>query len=464
MTTTSPCYHETTVEVTGDPLDVVARLAEAGPHAEHVVYEKGGQFAYAGGVLDEVVLDRDGARSTDLALPWDGRPLDLVRTLLARMPLRGWRAYGWAAFELAYAKDGDRDRIGGQRLAHLILPRSEVRIAGGTARIRAVDPAEADVLAELIAASRPLGPSRPRPVDVRAGDVRPGEAQPRDVRAGGVWAGGGRGYRAAVARVLGDIHANRVRKAILSRVVELADDIDLAATYVLGRRGNTPARSFLLRMGGVEVAGFSPEVVVSVSAGGEVISQPLAGTRALSDDEALNEHYRAELLSDAKEVYEHAISVKVCNDELLAVCEPGSVHVRELMTVKRRGSVQHLASQVGGLLARGLDSWDAFAAVFPAVTASGVPKEAAYCTIRRHESEPRGLYGGAVMTVDDSGELDAALVLRSVHRDGSRTWLRAGAGIVEQSTPDQEFEETCAKLDSVARFLVPARKAGDDRL
>lgn len=436
MTTTSPCYHETAVEVTGDPLDVVARLAEAGPHAEHVVYEKGGQFAYAGGVLDEVVLDRDGARSTDLALPWGGRPLDLVRTLLARVPLRGWRAYGWVAFELAYAKGGERDRIGGQRLAHLILPRSEVLIAGGTARIRAVDPAEADVLAELVATSRAVAPPRPRPVDVRDVD--------------------GRGYRAAVARVLGDIHADRVRKAILSRVVELADDVDFAATYVLGRRGNTPARSFLLRMGGVEAAGFSPEVVVSVSAGGEVVSQPLAGTRALSDDEALNERHRAELLCDAKEVYEHAISVKVCNDELLAVCQPGSVHVRELMTVKRRGSVQHLASQVGGLLAPGLDSWDAFAAVFPAVTASGVPKEAAYATIRRHESEPRGLYGGAVMTVDDSGALDAALVLRSVHRDRDRTWLRAGAGIVEQSTPDREFEETCAKLDSVARFLVPA--------
>ncbi|UVS79532.1 salicylate synthase [Actinokineospora sp. UTMC 2448] len=433
MTTTSPCYHETTVPVTADPLDVVVRLAEAGPDDDYVVYEKDGAFTYAGGVLAEVTVDRHGGRLGDTALPWNGRPLELVRALLATLPMPGWRAYGWAAFELAYASD--RDRLGDQRLAHLMVPRGEVRVADGRARIRAVDPTQVAVLADVVAASRPLAVPCPRPVNVRAVD--------------------GHRYRAAVADVLGDIRANLVQKAILSRVVELGA-VDLAATYALGRRANTPARSFLLRMDGVEAAGFSPEVVVSVAADGEVVSQPLAGTRPLTGDENLNEHYRTELLSDVKEIHEHAISVKLCHDELLAVCAPRSVHLRDLMTVKRRGTVQHLASHVGGLLAPGRDAWDAFAAVFPAVTASGVPKEAAYAAIRRHEPEPRGLYAGAVMTVDASGELDAALVLRSIHRHHGRTWLRAGAGIVAQSTPDREFAETCAKLDSVARFLVPA--------
>jgi salicylate synthase len=223
---------------------------------------------------------------------------------------------------------------------------------------------------------------------------------------------------------------------------------------VLGRRRNTPARSFLLRMDGLEAAGFSPEIVVAVGEDGTVVSQPLAGTRALTPDAATNSRLRAELLSSEKEIFEHAISVKVGNDELLTVCEPDSVGVRSLMTLEERGSVQHIASRVTGRLAPGHDAWDAFAAVFPAVTASGVPKEAAYAAIRRHETERRGLYSGAVLTVDESGELDAALVLRTVFRRHGRTWLRAGAGIVSQSQPAREFEETCEKLDSVARFLV----------
>lgn len=442
MTSTAR-YSETRVKVTGDPLDVVVRLAEAGPHTEYVVYEKDGEYAYAGGVLAEVVLDRNGGRTGDVALAWHDRPLNLVRSLLAEIPVRDWRAYGWVAFELSYAKSGARDLLGDQRLAHLVVPRSEVRISGGWALIRAVDPAEGAVLADLVTACRPTTTPCPEPVDVRHT--------------------GGHGYRAAVMGAVGDITANLLQKVILSRVVDLAD-IDLAATYVLGRRGNTPARSFLLRLDGLEAAGFSPEVVASVSACGEVVSQPLAGTRALSDDDALNEFNRTELLSDVKEIYEHAISVKIGNDELLTVCEPGSVHVRGLMTVKRRGTVQHLASQVAGRLADGFDAWDALAALFPAVTASGVPKEAAYSAIRRYESEPRGLYGGAVLTVDESGELDAALVLRTVYRERGRTWLRAGAGIVAQSTPDREFEETCEKLDSVARFLVPAPKPLCERI
>jgi anthranilate/para-aminobenzoate synthase component I len=127
------------------------------------------------------------------------------------------------------------------------------------------------------------------------------------------------------------------------------------------------------------------------------------------------------------------------------------------MAIRERGSVQHLASQVSGQLAPGRAEWDAFGAVFPAVTASGVPKIPAYESIRTYEPQARGLYAGSVMTVDQDGSMDAALVLRSVYRREGRTWLRAGAGIVSQSVPEREFEETCEKLDSVARFLIPAQ-------
>ena len=127
------------------------------------------------------------------------------------------------------------------------------------------------------------------------------------------------------------------------------------------------------------------------------------------------------------------------------------------MDVVERGSVQHLASQVTGRLAAGRDGWDALGAIFPTATASGVPKQAACDLIAADESEPRGLYGGAVLTADASGALDAGLVLRSVQRRDGRTWLRAGGGIVEASRPERELEETREKLRSVAGFLVPAR-------
>ena len=432
-------YVETSVAVSADPLVVSARLAESGPHDEFVIYENDGQWCYAGGVLADVRLDRDGARlrgAHNARLPWSGQPLRQVSELLALVPVADWRAYGWAAFELSYAKDGDAGHLDDEPLLHLVVPRSEVRLESGRASLRSTDPA---ALAELVGL-----------LTAPADDQQP-TAAPIDVRGTGA-----DDYRDAVASAVREIAAARLQKVILSRRVDVDRDIDLVATFVLGRRQNNPARSFLLRMDGLEAAGFSPEIVVSVTADGQVVSQPLAGTRALTSDAAANLRRRVELLSSPKEIYEHAISVKVGNDELLTVCEPDSVAVRNLMAVEERGSVQHLGSRVTGQLAIGLDAWDAFAAVFPAVTGSGVPKEAAYAAIRRHETERRGLYSGAVLTVDQSGALDAALVLRTVFRQHGRTWLRAGAGIVGQSEPDREFEETSEKLDSVARFLVAA--------
>lgn len=190
-------------------------------------------------------------------------------------------------------------------------------------------------------------------------------------------------------------------------------------------------------------------------AGGRVTTQPLAGTRALTGRAGEDERVRADLLNNSKEIFEHAISVKVAYDELVELCDEDNVTVDSFMTVSERGSVQHLASSVSGQLLEHQGPWQALAALFPAVTASGVPKKAAYECIRRYEPEERGLYSGAVLTVDHAGTMDAALVLRTVFQQDGRTWLRAGAGIVGQSEPEREFEETCEKLRSVALHLVP---------
>lgn len=162
----------------------------------------------------------------------------------------------------------------------------------------------------------------------------------------------------------------------------------------------------------------------------------------------------AELLDDPKEVYEHIVSVKVAYDELHRVCAPGTVTVTDLMTVKPRGTVQHLGSRVRGELDADRSSWDALEAVFPAVTGSGMPKAAACEYISRTEPHPRGLYGGAILTATQDGALDAGLVLRSLFDEGGRRWLRAGAGIVGSSDPHREYEETCQKLRSIASSLT----------
>ncbi|MFJ8747182.1 salicylate synthase [Embleya sp. NPDC127516] len=438
-------YVERELPLSEDPLDLAAALAEAsssivGSRA-HVVYERDDEWCVGLGVLVEVVVTKHEVRCSgggggDSVRSWVDSPLPAVDEFLRGAPVSHWRAYGWAGFEFAYLQAGMPELVGDEPLLHLFVPRIEVRLRQGRARIRAVDAEELVAVSALLAAHRPAPRKDPVSLDVAAGGA--GE------------------YRSAVGAAVDEIRARLLRKVILSRTVEVPTPVDMVGTYLAGRRGNTPTRSFLLDLGGVCATGFSPEIVVSVDADRNVGTQPLAGTRALGGGEAADLSRRDDLLSDAKEIYEHAISVKVAYDELVPLCDPGTVMVTDYMSVKPRGSVQHLASSLVGRLAPGIGSWDAFAALFPAVTASGVPKPAAYRAIRRHETGPRGLYSGAVLTMDHDGTLDAALVLRTLFRRDGRTWLQAGAGIVEQSEPGREFEETCEKLRSVAGYLVPA--------
>ncbi|MFF8959794.1 salicylate synthase [Streptomyces sp. NPDC014894] len=438
-------YRVGSADAPGDPIEVAASLAN-GSTAPYVLYERAGQWSFGAGAAYEILLhpDRIEVRSGagDRTVATGPEPLQQIAELLAACPVPGWRAYGWAGFELAYFLHGLPHLVGAQPLLHLMVPESEVRWQDGEAVLRALDPERLPALTALLAEA-PRSAAAP-PLALDEGEL-------------------GEEYRKAVAAAVEDIRAHQLQKVILSRVVPVPQEIDLAATYLLGRRGNTPARSFLLDLGVHRAAGFSPETVVEVDALGRVSTQPLAGTRALSGDTEADRGRHEELLTDPKEIFEHAISVKAACDELYTMCERDSVTVDEFMTVRRRGSVQHLASRVGARLAPGRNAWHALAALFPAVTASGLPKAAACTAIHRYESLPRGLYSGAVLAVDADGSLDAALVLRTVFQRDGRTWLRAGAGIVEHSTPEREFEETCEKLRSTSRFLVPRTPSDADR-
>lgn len=148
------------------------------------------------------------------------------------------------------------------------------------------------------------------------------------------------------------------------------------------------------------------------------------------------------------------MSVRASLQEIDEVAEPGSSAVVDFMTVRERGSVQHLGSTVVGRLHASKDRMDALETLFPAVTASGIPKAASVDAILRLDESPRELYSVAVVRFSADGALDAALTLRTVYERDGRTWLRAGAGVIAASDPDREFEETCEKLTTLAPYLV----------
>ncbi|MGH3867583.1 MAG: salicylate synthase [Pseudonocardiaceae bacterium] len=440
-----PLYrYELRIHAPIDPISAVSRLARSATFDKFVVYEHNGTWTFAGGATGEIVLDHEGFRvrwpDSEHRLPFPADPARELAQILDHAPVADWSLFGWTSFEYAYAQAGLTDLIGACMLAHLVVPQVEIALRADGVVLRGGDRRMLDVLADAVV----LPPAEPTVLPVSCALDESGCEE----------------YRAAVLAVIADIRDKRLSKAVVSRIVPVELDIDLVSTYVAGRRGNTPSRSFLFRLGELAAAGFSPETVVEVAPDGTVVSHPLAGTRALYlDDPARSAALRADLLTDPKEVFEHAISVQLAYEELKRICVSGTVQIDGFMQVAERGSVQHLASVVGGRLKNGRGPWDAFATLFPAVTVSGVPKLAAYQAIHAYESGPRGLYSGSVLAVDSCGRLDAALALRTVFQRNGRTWLQAGAGIVANSTPEREFEETCEKLRSVARFLVPADPA-----
>ncbi len=432
-------YLECEVAIQSAPIDLAVRIADAFPDETLTLYERDAVWSLGIGSAIAVTVTADGSVSRSDGRAWRGGPIAAALSdALQSAPVAGWRAYGRADFELAHVLHGTGSNHDDPRtLLRLHLPRIEVRLRTGTALLRALDPTDLTRLTACISDEDAMkSRAAPVPIVVTIDDDRDGDA-----------------YRSRVAAAVEEMHAGACRKVILSRAVDCETPLDMAAGYRLGRAANTPARSFLLRDGGFQAYGFSPETVVEVDAARHVSTQPLAGTRALGDDEAQNARLADELHHDAKEIAEHAVSVKLALEELEPICTVGTAAVTAFMEISRRGSVQHLGSRVGGTLRDEFTAWDAFVALFPAVTASGIGKRAALDSIARHEGGRRGLYSGCVMIADQDGALDAALVLRSVFRDGQRCWLRAGAGIVPLSTPEREWTETCEKLACVARHL-----------
>ncbi|KAK9553802.1 hypothetical protein V6Z79_007200 [Aspergillus fumigatus] len=257
-------------------------------------------------------------------------------------------------------------------------------------------------------------------------------------------------YQARVANAIAEIAKGRYTKAIPSRKVPLDFRADMLATLLHGRRANTPARTFSLNHMGMQATGFSPEVLLSIE-DGNVYTEALAGTQLSESPEASLDPFDNKLHNDAKEVMEHVIAIKGSSRRLSPVCLPESIAFKDFMKVMPRGSVQHLFSHVRGRLRADCDGWDALPGLIANITVPGMPGPRNLEAIRCFEPEPRDLYCGAVLMLDECSKLfEATLVLRTVFQDAHRQWLQAGAGVTSYSKPEREFAETCEKLESVA--------------
>ncbi len=205
------------------------------------------------------------------------------------------------------------------------------------------------------------------------------------------------------------------------------------------------------------IVGSSPELLVRVH-GRTVEYRPIAGTRPRSADEVEDRALEASLRADEKEVAEHVMLVDLGRNDVGRVSEFGSVKVKDLMFVERYSHVMHLVSSLEGKLKPELEAIDAFRACFPAGTLSGAPKIRAMEIIEELEPARRGVYGGSILYADFSGNLDSCIAIRTLFMNGEQGYIQAGAGLVADSVPENEFAECANKARAVVRAIERARQ------
>ena len=248
------------------------------------------------------------------------------------------------------------------------------------------------------------------------------------------------------------IAAGDIYQVVLSQRFETTVTADPFTVYRALRHVNPSPYMYFLRVGGRSIVGASPEMLVRVE-GRTAQTHPIAGTRPRGTSADEDAHFAAELLASEKERSEHVMLVDLGRNDLGRVCEYGSVHVPRYMTLERYSHVMHLVSVVEGTLAAGKDRLDALASCFPAGTVSGAPKVRAMEIIAELERDRRGVYAGAVGYLDFAGNLDCCITIRTVVMEGGRARVQAGAGIVADSDPAAEYQETRDKARAVLRAL-----------
>lgn len=265
-------------------------------------------------------------------------------------------------------------------------------------------------------------------------------------------------YEASIEKIKEYIRAGDAFQVVFAQRFETELTSHPFQVYRALRVVNPSPYMFYLKLGQDEtLLGASPEMLVRC-VNRQLEYRPIAGTNRRSADEAEDQQLEQHLLADEKERAEHVMLVDLGRNDLGRVAEYGSVQVADLMFVERFSHVMHLVSSLKAKLREGLDCFDALAATFPAGTLSGAPKVRAMEIIDELEPTRRGAYAGSVMYFDYSGNLDSCIVLRTLYVKGRQAYVQAGGGIVADSVPENEFQETVNKSRALIRAIEIAEK------
>lgn len=262
-------------------------------------------------------------------------------------------------------------------------------------------------------------------------------------------------YQKLIEEALRRVRAGQPRQVTISRRFFAPVTVDPVAAYRALTALNPSPYPYLLRLPGVTLVGASPHGLVRVR-GREVTTRVIAGTRPRGADPEADAALAAELSSDPKELDEHRMLIDLAEQDLATVAAPGSVRVTDREQLVRYARVMHLTTEVTGRLAPERDLLDAAAAVFPAGTVAGTPREPAVELITELEPRPRGLYGGAVGYVDFAGNLDLCLGIRALQVRSGVVYAQAGAGVVADSVPELEVRESRDKISALFLALAAA--------
>lgn len=470
------------------PVSLMLKLAEAAPHSFMLESVTGGElrgrYSIVGMKPDLIWQCRDGRASinrearfsTDFQPVEDG-PLDSLRSLIAEsriepmpegVPPVAAGLFGYLGYDMIrlveHLPDVNPDPLD---LPDAILMRPTV--------VAVLDGVKGEVT--LCAPAWHDGSDNARAAYARAAErvmeaLRSLDRQPSEPRALSEAAEIGtpvsnfakEDYLGAVEKAKDYIRAGDIFQVVPSQRWRMDFPLPPFALYRSLRRTNPSPFMFYLNMGGFQIVGASPEILVRLR-DGEVTIRPIAGTRPRGRDESEDKALEADLLSDQKELAEHLMLLDLGRNDVGRVARPGTVRPTEQFVIERYSHVMHIVSNVVGELRGGEDALSALLAGLPAGTVSGAPKVRAMEIIDELEPEKRGVYGGAVGYFAANGEMDMCIALRTgVVKDGA-LYIQAGGGVVYDSDPEAEFQETVNKSRALQRAAEDAARfvRGDNR-
>ncbi|NLM74482.1 MAG: anthranilate synthase component I family protein [Clostridiaceae bacterium] len=251
------------------------------------------------------------------------------------------------------------------------------------------------------------------------------------------------------------IKEGEIYQAVLSRRFETEHEHSLLNAYRVLRTTNPSPYMVFMQNGDIQLMSASPETLVRLH-NGILSTFPIAGTRPRGKDSSEDKAFEQELLEDCKELAEHDMLIDLARNDLGKISAYSSIHVVNYKKIQRCSKIMHIASEVEGSIMDGKDALDAIEALLPAGTLSGAPKIRACQIIEELEKEPRGIYGGAIGYIDFTGNMDVCIAIRMAVKKNNKVYIQAGSGIVADSIPEKEYEETENKARALMEAVISA--------